>query len=89
MDYKLPVLGCQCLSVPNFLGFKPNRFSQNDLVLDFKYRFTAALSNMDVDGRVLVAIEEKPEAILGKNVWHRRTEQRRETPRKRKSKIGS
>jgi len=63
-NYKLLIFGCQVFRFPQFTGFQPHGFSQNHTIFNFKNSFAAAFADMDVNGTVIVAIEEKPESML-------------------------
>jgi len=45
------------------------------LIFHFEYRLATTFANMDVNGPMFVAIEEKPESILYENSWHVGNEQ--------------
>jgi hypothetical protein len=71
VDYKLSMLRCQGFCVSQLARLQAHGLPQNDLIFHFEHRLTSAFANVDMNGSVLVAVEEKPESILYENGRHR------------------
>ena len=71
LDYKFFVLRSQVLSLHEFLRLQADRLAQNDVPINFKYSFAAAAPDVNVDGCVVVAVEEETKTVFGKYCWHR------------------
>ena len=71
LDYKFFVLLRQVLGLHEFLRLQAHRLSQNDVPFNFKYSFATATPDVNMDGCVVVALEEETKAVFGKYCWHR------------------
>ena len=70
LDNEVSVLQCKGLGLRQILHFESLGFAQLDTVLNGEYRFTATMSNMDVDRTMLIAIEEEQESVLLEDLRH-------------------
>jgi hypothetical protein len=70
LNYQLFICFRKFFGFGQFPEFEPLRFPQFDLFFHVKYRFTAAVADMNMNWAVLVAVKEKPVSVFLKNRWH-------------------
>ena len=64
LDYKLLVFACQVLGFRQLLGLESNGFAENHLAFDFENSFAVSPSHMDMDGSVIIAVEEEAISVF-------------------------
>jgi hypothetical protein len=69
-DYKLLMPDCQVFRIFQFTGFEADRLPQGNVAFHFEHRLAVAFANVDVNGPVFVAVEEKSESVLYENSRH-------------------
>jgi hypothetical protein len=69
-NYTLPILFCKLLRPPQFLDLETLRFTKLNAGFNVEDGLTAAVSDVDVDRLMLVAVKEKPVAVLFKDKGH-------------------
>ena len=67
---KLPMFGCKCLRLRQFLDLQPLRFAQFHAMLELKHGLTATAAHVHVYGPVFVAAEEEHVTVLLEDPWH-------------------
>ena len=70
LDNKLTILTGKCLGFLELAGFHAHSLSERDVRFDFKNSFATPIANMHVDGSMIIAVEEKTEAVSGENSGH-------------------
>jgi hypothetical protein len=71
VDNKLPVLFGKVVCPRELPHSQAKRFAKLDTLFHDNDSFAAAIANMNVNGSMFVAVEEKPITILFEDFWHR------------------
>jgi hypothetical protein len=70
LNYQLFIFFRKFFSFGQFAEFETLRLAQLHLIFHLEHRFTAAVTDVDVNWAMLVAVKEKPESVLFENGWH-------------------
>ena len=83
-NYKLAAGFCQVFGLTQFANAEANCFPKFNFCFDIKHRLGAALSNVNVNRSVIIAVKEKTKAVLNEYSWHKCirscSRERHETP---------
>src|ERR1035441_7500935 len=72
LDYQFFIFFRKFFSFGQFSELEPLRLAQFHLIFQLEHRFASAISDVDVNRTMLVAVKEKPESVFLKNGWHGR-----------------
>jgi hypothetical protein len=70
LNYQLFIFFRKFFSFGQFAELETLRLAQFHLVFHLEHRFAAAVTDVDVNRAMLVAVKEKSESVLFENGWH-------------------
>jgi hypothetical protein len=70
LNYQLFIFFRKFFGLGQFAELEALRLAQLNLVFHVENRFPAAVADMDMNWAMVVAVKEKPESVLFKNVRH-------------------